>query len=589
MDVGTPRKRKSRPLPQHGSRGRVRSGCLTCRARRVKCDELRPICHNCSRLHKTCIYQQRIVRAPFCLTRSEPEAQCESTGPSTGTTATLTSTPDTIIHADANVPFSYAFQGHDGGRDRIPTSDSPCNQFQSQDAIAIVSSSLSGNMSDSTTMAVRSGSEPLAALISRDIDLTTAIDIVAVCDVSLQPIFSFFLDKVDCPLITPYDEVNWSHMKQDLVELGSSCPAIASSISALSTLYRSQLFNLPSSGHAVSLYNSAKVAYQTLLNDRKQDFSVILAVIFLLCLFEVVHYETTPILKEPGDILLNRLSGWTQTQTQFSSRSSRIIAWLRLLHTSTVRGGGMGLISDAVVHLLPDCKLMNTGNSSDKVTLRASTQIYDVLSAPIFDFYSNLQGISGQIARLTHYHRSRATGMDQEEVAQKIADITSQLHALWESRCSTQRQTPKELRACLAPTIAESLIKLIGICAAAYYSEFIEVHRVLRDPTSESLDSQNARIEIRRIIGEDWNAYEDGGKLNPGYLRPLFLCAIEGVTEEEVRWAVERLEEIKNPISRSEFFACFGRALSAAQLQRGRRVTSKYFCIWQFGVSPPFL
>ncbi|KAI5957854.1 hypothetical protein KGF57_003121 [Candida theae] len=36
--------------------GRSRSGCLTCKIRKKKCDEVRPICSDCKRLHKKCYY-----------------------------------------------------------------------------------------------------------------------------------------------------------------------------------------------------------------------------------------------------------------------------------------------------------------------------------------------------------------------------------------------------------------------------------------------------------------------------------------------------------------------------------------------------
>jgi hypothetical protein len=197
--------------------------------------------------------------------------------------------------------------------------------------------------------------------------------------------------------------------------------------------------------------------------------------------------------------------------------------------------------------------------------------------------------ISGEISRLTHYHRSRTTGGDQEEVVHRIAHFKSRIRALWESRSTTQRQSPEELRSCFAPKIAKPIIALIGVCAAAYHGEFVEMDRVLGDPVSESTDSKQSMRRIRELVDGDWNAYDEGGKLNPGYLRPLFLYAIECMDRDENLWAVERLEQIKNPICRSDFFAAFGKALSDAQLRHERRVTSKYFCIWYFGVAPPFI
>lgn len=48
-----------RPQQQRGYRGRVRSGCITCRTRKVKCDEVRPVCKNCARLKRRCAYEPR--------------------------------------------------------------------------------------------------------------------------------------------------------------------------------------------------------------------------------------------------------------------------------------------------------------------------------------------------------------------------------------------------------------------------------------------------------------------------------------------------------------------------------------------------
>ncbi|KAH6607453.1 hypothetical protein Trco_003766 [Trichoderma cornu-damae] len=45
-----------------GARKRTKTGCLTCRRRRIKCDEGRPICHNCIKSRRECEgYSQRVI------------------------------------------------------------------------------------------------------------------------------------------------------------------------------------------------------------------------------------------------------------------------------------------------------------------------------------------------------------------------------------------------------------------------------------------------------------------------------------------------------------------------------------------------
>jgi hypothetical protein len=428
-----------------------------------------------------------------------------------------------------------------------------------------------------------------STLISRDIELTTTMDVLAIREVPLQPSFSFFVDKVDFPAITPFDGINWRRMKAEVVGIGTSNEAVAEAIVALSTLYKGQMYGLPLF-QAMRLYRSAKSTYEKLLDDDAQRFDTVLVATFLLSLFEIIQYsETTPLLREPSEKFFQRLNAWTQYQLPHSSLAIRIIAWLRLLHTTTIRGGGMGLISDDVYNIFSGCceTIPNLAAPSNEPP-ETSTNMYEMLATPIFDFYFQLQMMSSEVAKLTHYHRSRTTGVDQKDVVQQIIDITSRLHALWDSRSATQRQTPGDLRAHLAHKIADPIITLIGMCHAVYYAEFIEIGRVLGDPVSESAESRQAMRRLREIVDGDWNAQE-GGILKTGYLRPLFLYAIECMNRDENKWAVERLERIKNPICRSDFFAAFARELSEAQLRKERRVTSKFFCIWYFGVPPPFL
>lgn len=47
------------PKPKIKKRKYSRKGCKECKRRKIKCDEASPACQNCSRLNKTCVYDQR--------------------------------------------------------------------------------------------------------------------------------------------------------------------------------------------------------------------------------------------------------------------------------------------------------------------------------------------------------------------------------------------------------------------------------------------------------------------------------------------------------------------------------------------------
>lgn len=51
-------RRKSTQGPDHTKHRRTRSGCYTCRSRRVKCDEAHPICERCRKGSRECVYPE---------------------------------------------------------------------------------------------------------------------------------------------------------------------------------------------------------------------------------------------------------------------------------------------------------------------------------------------------------------------------------------------------------------------------------------------------------------------------------------------------------------------------------------------------
>ncbi|KAL1904801.1 hypothetical protein Sste5344_009497 [Sporothrix stenoceras] len=215
-----------------------------------------------------------------------------------------------------------------------------------------------------------------------------------------------------------------------------------------------------------------------------------------------------------------------------------------------------------------------------------------LLSGPIFAFYCRLQALSREIAKLTLYHRSRTTSRDQQEVVDRMAALKEDLHALWTSRSVTQCQPADELHAQLAPAIAQRIVSLIAICNAAYYAELVEMGRQLGDPLSRLPDSRDALHKIRETVDREVQrgaGTSHTSTVNPGFLRPLFLYAIESTEPHQTQWAVDRIAQIEPRIYRGQFFSTFAKELAGAQIEKERRVTSRYFCIWYFGVSPPYM
>ncbi|KAF5621327.1 transcriptional regulatory moc3 [Fusarium tjaetaba] len=579
--------------PRHqGYRGRVRSGCLTCRARKVKCDEAKPVCNNCTRLQRQCTYKpRRVFRQTASVDNSPP---CQESSVRFEAIAQASEAHDiSQSHSSPSLTEDYENQGSSKVLSTERTNQTPF-LYEGRTNVDVTACLQKALQYRSTVPIVDNNYErddsPLN-LISRDIELTTTLDILTLRTQSPY-MTELFLESVECPGITPFDPLNWKLAKQNIVHMGKSCLAISSGITAVATLCSGQVFAL-STSESLSRYHSARENVKELLGDDEKEFDLALVAVFLLCMFELIHSgDITPYLREPSRIFIPRLQAWVQTQTSYSELSTRIVTWLKILYSASFRGGAMGLLSERVFSLLPNFtgpipNLRPPGDQEPEI----SNHLFEVLSAPIFDFYCQLQTLSGEIAKLSLYHRSRTKRKDQQEVVERMATLKTRLRALWASRCATQRQSPEHLRSQMVPRIADMISSLISICEAAYHAEFIDIGRQLGDPVSQSPDSIEGLDRIREIVERDCGSDDEGRSraINPGYLRTLFLCAIENTDKEQTDWAIENLAKIQNRVYRSEFFSAFAKALSEAQTRNDRRVTSRYFCIWYFGITPPFL
>ncbi|KAL6240710.1 hypothetical protein RBB50_012420 [Rhinocladiella similis] len=422
---------------------------------------------------------------------------------------------------------------------------------------------------------------------SLDIYLVTTLDWLGA---SVQPprSFSYFIDEVDCPFISPFDRLNWTRIKIHITQLAVQDLTVATAILVTQGLYRVLINGLPIS-NATSGYQAAVASFQTMVGNNETNFDTILAVAFLLCLCEIIlPNEDGPAFCGFNQAFETRLRAWLRS-LQISPISLRICTWLQLLHVATKRVGSCGIMSETMFSLLSNNIILVPSLSILDRYADSADAMYDIISAPVFAFYLELQRISNQIQGLSHYRRSRIVPSDQVEVADIAVRLKNDMTTLWDARPGPLRFHPSQLREDLRSTIAEPLITVAGLCTATYAVEVVALRRILGDPPFPSPESSPALRQIRDVIEGDWNVRNKDGALNPGYVRPLFLFAIENTQPEETRWAVARLREIKSSLSRSDFVASLAEALSEAQRTEQRRVTTKYFCCRFFNVPPALI
>jgi hypothetical protein len=554
-------------------RRRVRTGCLTCRSRKVKCDEARPFCYNCTRVNRACLYQSPQL-SHYCRT---PTHQDQAPG---------LSHPEAIATHDRiqdpipnNGPFS------DAVGEPITASPwlnpSPLDDDGPMDFNFITGEwgdLLPGIMDEDFPRPVSSPSPTIRSAPNASNSVFP----------SQGSPFTYFLSHVEPPFITPWDKSNWTLMKGFICQMAATCPAISTSIKAIETLYESLLESNGDTTTALPAYFGAKSSYLSLLNDQDPDIEAILIATFLLCCFEIVaQHETVSNTLKQKDALVTRLE---RQQQPWSPVCNRIICWLHLLHTKALHLGGRGLLSPKVLDLLQPPRTLLPLTSICSTQPSASDVCLQALQQSLFGFYLELQRISAEVSALNRHHRPRDRPEDELKVDQLSQYIEKRLNFVWQGRPWILDLPAEEISQLVShPNALEDLVLLVRLCAISYYAEVIYHARGHGKVPYGSASITEARKEIRAIATSAREACYTGGVLHPAFLWPFFMYSAESTEPEDVDWALESLDLVSNALWSSSSIKELTTDLAKEQLRKGQRVDSRYFCIERFGILPPFI
>ncbi|CEJ60701.1 Putative Zn(II)2Cys6 transcription factor [Penicillium brasilianum] len=115
------------PIPDQKKHRRTRSGCFTCRSRRIKCDETRPICERCRKGSRDCVYPS--PTAPSAKS-SRSTAKTRSARPqSQGSDSSGRVDVDEVSPLEPIIDEEEP-EGADGGSGLSPTSGSGTGQLR---------------------------------------------------------------------------------------------------------------------------------------------------------------------------------------------------------------------------------------------------------------------------------------------------------------------------------------------------------------------------------------------------------------------------------------------------------------------------
>ncbi|KAK9235249.1 hypothetical protein V1525DRAFT_281368 [Lipomyces kononenkoae] len=508
-------------------RPRVRSGCITCRRRKVKCDEQRPHCYNCTRLKRTCIYEESsnsLYSQNTSSRRLWKRANSTTTTTAAGTAAFTT--PAGASPSSLSLSFISTAIDLEGW-----TASPSLMEFDANGEFTVREQANRFGLPGSVGSPLLSWSQ--APLLS---DSASLILGPATPPVLNNTIFSYFLERVEPPFIAKVDALNWKPMKKYIVDLGCRHTLVSQAISAVESLYRAKA-NHDDIINSTASYYAAKSGYASMLERGSDDPETVLVVTFLLCCFEIVaQHETVSITLEPEGALVAKLEAWQSNATSWSPGLCRLQAWFQILHARALHLGGRGLLSP-------------------------------------------------KIASLNRHHRSRGFQTDEREVEQVAENIKETLHHLWSGRPALLRTDRRQLQNELSPGLGSALGQLVDLCNAAYFTEVIYLGRAYGKSPTASAEELEAMQNIRHIVESRCEQVA----VDPSFIWPLFMYAVEHPDPDQSRWAVGKLREVKDPIWHSDFVSSLAQGISEEQLTGAKRVDTRYFCLQRFSIPPPFI
>lgn len=274
----------------------------------------------------------------------------------------------------------------------------------------------------------------------------------------------------------------------------------------------------------------------------------------------------------------------------FTVPERRLISWLRLLDARAVStSGGEGLfLADTDETLFDASPAANSASEPETQDTEIEEILFDVLYHPGIVFYQKVQSFVGRITRIDTWHRGRGTVQDETEVMVLAAQISKDLHALYEQRPALMDHavagnlTEKHL----AHNLAVALTRSFRTYLANYYASFIHLHRVAYVQYPKTKDVTTAIANIKRL--SHLMAQTDES-LPVNLLWPLMIWAAEEENPEERRWIIESIRSLESIASNAKATGDLLEEVIRRQDEGKRRVdirsvSQEYFASHHFAI-----
>ncbi|KAH7072715.1 fungal-specific transcription factor domain-containing protein [Paraphoma chrysanthemicola] len=548
---------------------RSRNGCNACRRRKVRCNERRPRCGHCERLNLDCTWDR-------------PRTARNTTGHGS---STIGASPQTSALQQPFNPNLLPLDGFSMGSNSFFDFSGPLGIGTWDEAMLLSPNSwpTDPNITGATHMDVvpqpiyqlplgHQSNETLmdAATLHRPRESIQSVpnqqDPASTSPFSSENgpngsvdeelLLSTFLQMLMPPILTPVEiGPKWASTRAFFGSMAAESPVVRSAIMAFAAM---QMQRSGIGGDTIKvdwrpLYDSAARQLSSALARKRQEehgdaqkmgLKYILAALFLLTYTDLLT-ETLPRahanLREAYTLIQK-----TVDKTTFSVPERRLISWLRLLDARAVStAGGEGLfLADTDETLFDASPAANSASEPETLDTEIEEILFDVLYHPGIVFYQKVQSFVGRISRIDPWHRSRGTVQDETDVMAVAAQISKDLHALYDQRPALMDHavagnlTEKHL----ARNLAAALTRSFRTYLANYYASFLHLHRVAYVQYPKTKDVITAIANIKRL--SHLMAQTDES-LPVNLLWPLLMWGAEEENADERTWIVEAIRGLE--------------------------------------------
>ncbi|QUC23452.1 uncharacterized protein UV8b_07693 [Ustilaginoidea virens] len=521
---------------------RSRSGCLTCKQRKVKCNEQHPKCSHCERLNMECIWAFP-RRAPV-----------PSTSPSADQLLRLQqfATPDDSLPLAWSETLDPSFLPADGFDSMPLMRNLPWSEYNDDLSRGPLGDSLDYAISERPnrpTEEVAGGGDssvcsPQPHWTSRPKNKSSELDD--------GEFIRFFVDSLTLPLLEDVEaRQKWSTVRHDVVGMARMSSMVRNAICAFSALLMARKGNVHVED-GIFYYQKASSALTSLAEPASLSYSHhrehALVVLFFLCYIDILETRM-----EAAHAHLKRAFNVFQgaDKTTFSCTEKQFLLWIRLLDARAVSAGGEGLflIDDNEAILTensPACHGCNTDSPEthlDVVEDAVEDVLFQTLYHPGLVFFQKVQSFSGRISKIDPWHRSRGTVEDEIEVVNIGASIAAGLRSLYDHRplLMDLAIAGKVTEPHLSRALSGSITRTYRTYLSNFYACRVHLHRVAYKSLPLTKEAEDALAHIRTMAHWIVDELDPSENLPVTMLWPLLMLGAEEGDEGERLWIKEQI------------------------------------------------